>query len=69
MAFHDVLASGLFILACLLLVCVVALLGFQTTVFLFLLWQVRPPSLRDALPPPPFSYFLKLPCKSSAEFG
>ncbi|GLC53211.1 hypothetical protein PLESTB_000720200 [Pleodorina starrii] len=69
LSFHDVMASVLFILACFALVVVFAALGFQTTVFLVLLWQVRPPSLRDALPPPPFNYFMKLPCKSAAEFG
>ncbi|GIM03478.1 hypothetical protein Vretimale_8251 [Volvox reticuliferus] len=69
LSFQDMIASCLTIVACVLLVGVVALLGFPTTVFLVLLWQVRPPSLRDALPPPPFIYFMKLPCKSAAEFG
>ncbi|GIL55218.1 hypothetical protein Vafri_10801 [Volvox africanus] len=69
LSFQDVMASCLAIVGCVLLVGVVALLGFPTAVFLVLLWQVRPPSLRDALPPPPFIYFMKLPCKSAAEFG
>ncbi|GLI67443.1 hypothetical protein VaNZ11_011636 [Volvox africanus] len=69
LSFQDMMASCIAIVACVLLVGVVALLGFPTAVFLVLLWQVRPPSLRDALPPPPFIYFMKLPCKSAAEFG
>ncbi|PNH04471.1 hypothetical protein TSOC_009358 [Tetrabaena socialis] len=69
LSFQDVVASWLFIAGCCLLFGAVALLGWRTFVFLVLLWQVRPPALRDALPPPPLSYFLKLPCKSAAEFG
>eukprot|EP00198_Chlamydomonas_reinhardtii_P009851 XP_001699188.1 predicted protein [Chlamydomonas reinhardtii] len=69
LAFQDFVASWLCIAGCLLLVAVVALLGFRTTVFLVLLWQVRPPALRDPLPPAPFNYFMKLPCKSAAEYG
>lgn len=40
LAFQDFVASWLCIAGCLLLVAVVALLGFRTTVFLVLLWQV-----------------------------
>ncbi|KAG2489818.1 hypothetical protein HYH03_011767 [Edaphochlamys debaryana] len=69
LSFQDVTATWLFIAGCVLLVGLVAALGFPTFLFLGLLWQVRPPALRDALPAPPVSYFLKLPCKSTAEFG
>jgi hypothetical protein len=27
-----------------------------------LLWQVRPPMLRDPVPPKPLNYFNRLPC-------
>ncbi|KXZ49071.1 hypothetical protein GPECTOR_23g156 [Gonium pectorale] len=69
LSFSDVVASWLFIGGCLAAAGVMALLGFKTSLFLTLLWQVRPPVLRDALPPPPLNYFLRLPCKSAAEFG
>lgn len=64
LTFQDVVASWLFVIICLVLLAVFHFVGFTTTMFLVLLWQVRPPKLRDALPPPPVSYFLRLPSRS-----
>ncbi len=61
-SWRDPVATGVF---CAWLACAALalwLLGLRMLLVLALLWVVRPPLLRDPLPPPPDNYINRLPC-------
>jgi hypothetical protein len=62
LTWHDKAASLLFVLICLTAIALIQLLGLSLVITLALLWQVRPPMLRDPIPPAPANFFMRLPC-------
>lgn len=64
LSWRDRTASALFIVVCILAVVLLQLLGLSTVLCVGLMWQIRPPFLRDPIPPPPLNYYSRLPCLS-----
>lgn len=61
---QDQAASACFMLICIVAMIAIQLLGLSTVLCAGLMWQIRPPALRDPLPPKPLNYFQRLPCLS-----
>lgn len=64
MTWQDPLASSLLLLLLALLAGAFWLLGARTIVAAWLLWTIRPPALRQPLPPPPANFVANLPTRS-----
>ncbi len=62
LSWQDRAASACFLVVCIAAALAVQVLGFPTVLCVLLMWQIRPPVLRDPIPPRPVSYFLRLPC-------
>lgn len=63
LTWQDPVASALFTVLLGVLAVGLLVLGLRTLVIVGLLWVVRPPALRDPLPPPPANFIARLPTR------
>jgi hypothetical protein len=68
LSWRDRLASAAFLAVCCAAMAAIQLLGLSTVTFAGLMWQIRPPRLRDPIPPRPVNYFQRLPCLNDDAF-
>lgn len=61
---RDPMATRLFTLVLFIIAVVVLAFGLRITLCIALVWQLRPPCLQKPTPPPPVSFFVRLPSKS-----
>ena len=63
-SWRDPVATRLLTIGLLIGIVAISLTGVRFCVCFGLCWMLRPPILRDTLPPPPINFFKRLPSKS-----